>query len=60
MSSRVAVLAGDGIGPEVTRAAVRVLHAAIPAATFTDGAIGAAYGRMPDEQLRARIAAAVT
>ena len=42
MTARIAVLAGDGIGPEVTRAAVRVLHAALPACTFSDGAIGAA------------------
>jgi 3-isopropylmalate dehydrogenase len=41
LSARVAVLAGDGIGPEVTRAAVHVLHAAIPSVTFADGAVGA-------------------
>ena len=29
--STIAVLPGDGIGPEVTAAAVRVLSAAVPA-----------------------------
>ncbi|GAC1580016.1 MAG: 3-isopropylmalate dehydrogenase [Candidatus Elarobacter sp.] len=53
---RIAVLAGDGIGPEVTRAAVRVLRAALPSCTFTDGAVGAAaiasHGApLPDETL---------
>ena len=40
--SRVAVLAGDGIGPEVTAAAVRVLRAVIPACTFVEAPVGAA------------------
>ncbi len=56
MSARIAVLGGDGIGPEVTRAAVRILDAAIPSVTFTDGAIGASaiasHGTpLPDETL---------
>jgi 3-isopropylmalate dehydrogenase len=40
--SRVAVLAGDGIGPEVTAAAVRVLHAVVPACEFVEAPVGAA------------------
>ena len=40
--SRVAVLPGDGIGPEVTAAAVRVLRAAIPSCTFDEAPVGAA------------------
>jgi 3-isopropylmalate dehydrogenase len=42
MTHRVAVLAGDGIGPEVTAAAVRVLRAALPSCTFADAPVGAA------------------
>ncbi|HEX3466124.1 MAG TPA: 3-isopropylmalate dehydrogenase [Candidatus Elarobacter sp.] len=42
MSRRVAVLVGDGIGPEVTAAAVRVLRAALPSCAFTEAPIGAA------------------
>jgi 3-isopropylmalate dehydrogenase len=54
--SRVAVLAGDGIGPEVTAAAVRVLRAAVPSCTFTEAPVGAAaiasHGTpLPDETL---------
>ena len=53
---RVAVLAGDGIGPEVTRAAERVLHAALPSCTFTPAPVGASaiasHGTpLPDETL---------
>jgi 3-isopropylmalate dehydrogenase len=58
MSYRIAVLAGDGIGPEVTAAAVRVLGAALPSCTFTDAPVGAAaiasHGTpLPDETLAA-------
>lgn len=38
----IAVLAGDGIGPEVTREAVRVLQAVRPDLTFEDGLCGGA------------------
>jgi 3-isopropylmalate dehydrogenase len=38
----VAVLAGDGIGPEVTAAAERVLAAAVPGVTFAHAPVGAA------------------
>jgi 3-isopropylmalate dehydrogenase len=38
----VAVLAGDGIGPEITAAAQRVLAAALPELTFTAADVGAA------------------
>ena len=40
--SRVAVLGGDGIGPEVTAAAVRVLQLAIPGCAFVEAPVGAA------------------
>ena len=40
--SSIAVLPGDGIGPEITASAVRVLQAVLPDATFTEGAVGAA------------------
>jgi len=58
LSHRVAVLAGDGIGPEVTAAAVRVLRAVLPDCTFVDAAVGAAaiasHGMpLPDETLHA-------
>jgi 3-isopropylmalate dehydrogenase len=54
--STIAVLPGDGIGPEVTAAAVRVLHAAVPTCAFVEGAVGAAaiasHGTpLPDETL---------
>ena len=42
MTHRIAVLAGDGIGPEVTAAAVSVLRAALPSCTFVDAPVGAA------------------
>ena len=47
MSIEIAVLAGDGIGPEVTREALRVLEAlALPALTLTHADVGgAAYHR---------------
>ncbi|MDB5092500.1 MAG: 3-isopropylmalate dehydrogenase [Candidatus Eremiobacteraeota bacterium] len=54
--STIAVLPGDGIGPEVTAAAVRVLQAAVPSCAFIEGAVGAAaiasHGTpLPDETL---------
>ncbi len=54
--SRIAVLPGDGIGPEVTAAAVRVLRTAIPSCTFEEAPVGAAaiasHGTpLPDETL---------
>ena len=39
--SRVAVLGGDGIGPEVTAAAVRVLELVMPSCTFVEAPVGA-------------------
>ena len=41
MKPRVAVLAGDGIGPEVTRSALRVLEACLPVET-TEAPVGGA------------------
>jgi 3-isopropylmalate dehydrogenase len=40
--SRIAVLPGDGIGPEITACAVRVLDAAHPGCEFVEAPIGAA------------------
>ena len=40
--TQIAVLPGDGIGPEVTAAAVRVLDKAHPGLTFVEAAVGAA------------------
>ncbi|HEV2642520.1 MAG TPA: isocitrate/isopropylmalate family dehydrogenase, partial [Candidatus Elarobacter sp.] len=56
VTHRIAVLAGDGIGPEVTAAAVSVLRAALPSCTFADAPVGAAaiasHGTpLPDETL---------
>ena len=56
MTHRIAVLAGDGIGPEVTAAAVSVLRAALPSCMFTGAPVGAAaiasHGTpLPDETL---------
>jgi len=42
MAYHIAVLAGDGIGPEVTREAVRVLKAVRSDLEFTDGLCGGA------------------
>ena len=58
----IAVLAGDGIGPEVTAAAVRVLRATIPGLTFVDAPVGAAAMKsdgvpLPDATLAAAHAA---
>ena len=39
--SRVAVLGGDGIGPEVTAAAVRVLQLVMPSCAFVEAPVGA-------------------
>jgi 3-isopropylmalate dehydrogenase len=52
----IAVLPGDGIGPEVTAAAVRVLAAVLPSCAFLEGAVGAtaiaSYGTpLPDDTL---------
>ena len=41
MKPKIAVLAGDGIGPEVTRAALRVLEACLPFEA-TEGLVGGA------------------
>jgi 3-isopropylmalate dehydrogenase len=54
--ARVAVLAGDGIGPEVTAAAQSVLLAAVPDIAFVPAPVGAAaiasHGTaLPDETL---------
>ncbi len=54
---KIAVLAGDGIGPEVIAEAVRVLHALdLPGLTLTGGLVGAAAWRatghpLPPESL---------
>jgi 3-isopropylmalate dehydrogenase len=40
--TRIAVLPGDGIGPEITACAVRVLDAAHPGCEFVEAPIGAA------------------
>jgi 3-isopropylmalate dehydrogenase len=55
--TQIAVLPGDGIGPEVTAAAVRVLDAAHPGLTFVEAPIGAnaivtAGEPMPAETVR--------
>jgi 3-isopropylmalate dehydrogenase len=55
--TQIAVLPGDGIGPEVTAAAVRVLDAAHPGLTFVEAAVGAnaiasAGEALPAETLR--------
>jgi 3-isopropylmalate dehydrogenase len=61
---RVAVLPGDGIGPEVTAEAVRVLHAAAELHGFAietaDYAVGAAGVAEAGDALPASTAAAVT
>ncbi|MEA2663592.1 MAG: 3-isopropylmalate dehydrogenase [Candidatus Eremiobacteraeota bacterium] len=54
--SRIAVLPGDGIGPEVTAAAVRVLRAVLPSCTLEEAPVGtaaiASHGvALPDETL---------
>jgi 3-isopropylmalate dehydrogenase len=54
MGASIAVLPGDGIGPEVTRAAARVLAIVRPDVTCTEAAVGGAalaQGRdaLPDE-----------
>jgi len=58
MPQVIAVLAGDGIGPEVTAEAVKVLHAVRPDLVFRDYPVGgAAIDRtgvpLPDETLTA-------
>jgi 3-isopropylmalate dehydrogenase len=52
--STIAVLAGDGIGPEVTRAAVRVLQRVRPDLEYVEAPVGAAalqsgQAALPDE-----------
>jgi 3-isopropylmalate dehydrogenase len=55
---KIAIFAGDGIGPEVTAEAVKVLHALdLPALELTQGLVGAAAYRatghpLPAETLR--------
>ena len=39
--TQIAVLPGDGIGPEVTAAAVRVLRAVLPSCSFVEAPVGA-------------------
>ena len=63
---KIAVFAGDGIGPEVTAEAVRVLHALdLPDLVLTEGLVGAAAWRatghpLPPETLAiARISDAI-
>ena len=56
MQATIAVLPGDGIGPEVTRAAVRVLRTACPDIACEEGAVGASCLRLgkpalPDETM---------
>ena len=55
--TKIAVLPGDGIGPEVTAAARRVLAAARPDLTFVEAIVGAAAYRaggdpLPEETVR--------
>ena len=46
LAMKIAVFAGDGIGPEVTAQAVRILHALdLPDLHFDDGLVGAAAYR---------------
>ncbi len=54
MAQTIAVLPGDGIGPEVTRAAVRILEAVRPDLTCIEATIGGAalaqgLSALPDE-----------
>ena len=51
--TQIAVLPGDGIGPEVTAAAVRVLDAAHPGLTFVEALVGAGAVAKFDEPLPA-------
>jgi 3-isopropylmalate dehydrogenase len=51
--TQIAVLPGDGIGPEVTAAAVRVLDAAHPGLTFVEAPVGANAIALVDEPLPA-------
>lgn len=59
---RIAVLPGDGIGPEVMAVAVRVLQAAIaqggPELEFSEHALGAAHYRRTGEALPSAVVAA--
>jgi len=49
--ARIAVVAGDGIGPEVTAEAVKVLAAVLPEVQTTDYDLGAAQWRRTGEVL---------
>jgi 3-isopropylmalate dehydrogenase len=51
--SQIAVLPGDGIGPEITAAAVRVLRAVLPDLTFAEAPVGAAAIAVHGEPLPA-------
>ena len=51
MSTRLAVIGGDGIGPEVVEQALRVLEAVLPGVQTTDYDLGAAAWRRTGEAL---------
>ena len=51
MSTRLAVIAGDGIGPEVVAEGLRVLHAVLPDVQCTDYDLGASAYRRTGEAL---------
>ncbi len=52
--TQIAVLPGDGIGPEVTAAALRVLDAAHPGLTFVEAPIGASAIESAGEPMPAK------
>ena len=51
MSTRLAVIAGDGIGPEVVAEGLKVLHAVLPDVQCTDYDLGASAYRRTGEAL---------
>jgi len=51
MSTRVAVIGGDGIGPEVVAEGLKVLHAVLPDVETTDYDLGASAYRRTGEAL---------
>jgi len=51
MSTRLAVIAGDGIGPEVVTEGLKVLHAVLPDVQCTDYDLGASAYRRTGEAL---------
>ncbi len=51
MSTRLAVIGGDGIGPEVTEVALEVLHAVLPGVETTDYDLGGRSYRRTGEVL---------